>query len=54
VRLTSSKGQLEADVVADPSLVEGAVWVPFNQVGTPVNTLVDGSSPVTEVRVETV
>jgi NADH-quinone oxidoreductase subunit G len=53
VRLTSSKGQLEADVVADPALVEGAVWVPFNQVGTPVNTLVDSSRAVTEVRVET-
>ena len=54
VRLTSSKGQLEAEVVPDASLVEGAVWVPFNQVGTPVNTLVDSAAPVTEVRVETI
>lgn len=53
VRLTSAKGTLEAAAVADATLVEGAVWVPFNQPGTPVNTLVDHGAPVTEVRVET-
>jgi NADH-quinone oxidoreductase subunit G len=53
VRLTSSKGTLEAEAIADPSVEAGAVWVPFNQPGTPVNTLVDNEARVTEVRVET-
>jgi anaerobic selenocysteine-containing dehydrogenase len=52
VKVTSKRTSIVLPVVADPSVVRGSAWVPFNQAGTSVGELIDASQPVTDVRVE--
>ena len=41
------------DVVADPSVLRGTAWVPFNQTGPNVGELIDCTAPINDVRIET-
>ena len=54
IRVVGAKGSLEADAVCDPGLPAGSVWIPFNQPGADVASLLDSSQPVIDVQIETV
>jgi NADH-quinone oxidoreductase subunit G len=52
VRMSSAKASIVATVEADPTVLRGTVWIPFNQPGGNVGELIDYSAPVTDVRIE--
>ncbi len=52
VKLTSSRASAVMRVEADPGVVRGTVWVPFNQPGGNVGDLIDCTAAVTDVRIE--
>jgi NADH-quinone oxidoreductase subunit G len=52
VKLTSPRASAVMRVEADPSVLRGTVWIPFNQPGGNVGELIDGSAAVTDVRIE--
>ncbi|HYD11163.1 MAG TPA: NADH-quinone oxidoreductase subunit NuoG [Acidimicrobiales bacterium] len=54
VRVTSSRTSLTLGVVADERVPRGVAALAFNQLGVDVGELIDVTSPVTDVRVETV
>jgi predicted molibdopterin-dependent oxidoreductase YjgC len=54
VRVTSSRGSVFLEAVADASVLRGSAAVTFNQPGDGAADLIDASQPVTDVRVETV
>jgi anaerobic selenocysteine-containing dehydrogenase len=55
VRVTSSRGSVFLEAVADASLLRGSAALTFNQPGDAAAAdLIDASQPVTDVRVETV
>jgi anaerobic selenocysteine-containing dehydrogenase len=53
VRVTSSRTSLTLQVAADPGVPRGSVALPFNLPGEGAGDLIDGSQPVTDLRVET-
>ena len=54
VRVTSSRGSLTLDAVADSSVLRGSAVLQFNLPGPGAADLIDAGQPVTDVRVETV
>ena len=52
VKLISSKGVLMTPVVADLGVPAGSAAIPANSPDANANRLIDGSQPVTDVRVE--
>jgi NADH-quinone oxidoreductase subunit G len=52
VKVTSSRGSLVFEVVADDAVVRGTAWVPFRQPGPNVGELIDASASITDVRIE--
>ena len=51
VTATSSKGSVTLPVESDDRVGRGAAAVVRNQPGTSVGALIDGTAPVTEIRV---
>ena len=51
VRLTSANGSVHLRLRRDPGVPRGAVLVPFNR-GTDITTIVDATTPATDVRIE--
>jgi NADH-quinone oxidoreductase subunit G len=54
VRLSSARTNLIVEVEPDAAVPRGSASLPFNSEGIPAAELIDGSSPVTDVRIETV
>ena len=54
VRVTSSRASMVVDVAADPGVPRGSVSITFNQPGEGAADLIDATTPITDVRVETV
>jgi len=54
VRVRSGRASLVLEVVADTGVPRGSAALPFNLAGQSAAELVDGSGPVTDVRLETV
>jgi NADH-quinone oxidoreductase subunit G len=52
VKVTSKRASMVFTVVADPSVVRGSAWVPFNQPGPNVGELIDVADSVTDLRIE--
>jgi len=52
VKIESSRGHLLAPVASDAGVPAGSAAIPFSVDGWAANTLIDASSPVTDVRVE--
>jgi formylmethanofuran dehydrogenase subunit D len=52
VRITSTKGNVTVPTVPDPGVPRGIAWVHANKAGGRANVLIDGNTPVTDVRVE--
>jgi anaerobic selenocysteine-containing dehydrogenase len=53
VRVTSSRTSLTLEVAADTGVPRGSVALPFNLPGEGAADLIDGTQPVTDLRVET-
>ncbi|MCU1462678.1 MAG: NADH-quinone oxidoreductase, chain [Acidimicrobiales bacterium] len=53
VRVTSSRTTLTLEVAADTGIPRGSVALPFNLPGEGAADLIDGTQPVTDLRVET-
>jgi len=53
VRVTSSRTTLTLEVAADTGVPRGSVALPFNLPGEGAADLIDGTQPVTDLRVET-
>ncbi len=54
VRVTSSRGSLTLQTVADATVLRGSAVLAFNQPGPGAADLIDAHQPVTDIRVETV
>ncbi|MFZ9018175.1 MAG: molybdopterin oxidoreductase family protein, partial [Ilumatobacteraceae bacterium] len=53
VSLVGNHGTVVLPLVADPVVLRGTLWAPFNQPGTgDVATVIDAASGVTDVRIE--
>ena len=52
VRVTSSRGSIDAPAIADDGVPEGSAAMVFNQANASVAALIDASARVTAVRVE--
>jgi len=53
VRVTSSRTSLSVGIVADERVPRGVASLAFNQLGVAAGELIDVTTPVTDVRVET-
>jgi predicted molibdopterin-dependent oxidoreductase YjgC len=54
VRLSSARTHMVVEVEPDAAVPRGSASLPFNLQGISAAELIDGSSPVTDVRIETV
>ncbi len=54
VKLSSTRTSVIFQAVADPSVLRGTAWVPFNQPGPNVGELIDCFAAVNDVRIETI
>jgi anaerobic selenocysteine-containing dehydrogenase len=54
VRVISTRGRMVLDVLADSGVPRGSASLIFNLPGEGVADLIDATSPVTDVRIETV
>jgi len=54
VRVTSSRGSVFLEAVADATVLRGSAALTFNQPGDGAADLIDATEPVADVRVETV
>jgi NADH-quinone oxidoreductase subunit G len=54
VKVSSTRTSVTFRVVADPSVLRGTAWVPFNQPGPNVGELIDCFAAVNDVRIETI
>ncbi|MBI4934794.1 MAG: NADH-quinone oxidoreductase subunit NuoG [Actinobacteria bacterium] len=54
VKVSSTRTSVVFGVVADPSVLRGTAWVPFNQPGPEVGELIDCFAAVNDVRIETI
>jgi len=52
VRVSTSRTSIVLPVRADPGVLKGTAWVPFNLPGADVRELLGADQPVTDVRVE--
>jgi NADH-quinone oxidoreductase subunit G len=52
VKLSSARASIVVSVLADPSVLRGTVWVPFNQPDGTIGELIDCTATVTDVRIE--
>jgi len=52
VKVTSPRATAVMRIEADPTVLRGTVWIPFNQPGGNVGDLIDCTAPVTDVRIE--
>jgi NADH-quinone oxidoreductase subunit G len=52
VKVISPRATVVMRIEADPTVLRGTVWVPFNQPGANVGDLIDCTAPVTDVRIE--
>ncbi len=52
VKLSSPRASVVMPAAADPAVLRGTVWVPFNQPGGNVGELIDLDAAVTDVRIE--
>ncbi|MCU1359207.1 MAG: nuoG [Ilumatobacteraceae bacterium] len=52
VKLSSSRSSIVVTVEADPTVLRGTVWLPFNQPGGTVGELIDCTAAITDVRIE--
>ncbi|HEU0041026.1 MAG TPA: molybdopterin-dependent oxidoreductase, partial [Jiangellaceae bacterium] len=52
VKLVSAKASTVLPIVADPAVLRGTVWSPFNQPGGTVEEIIDATAAVTDVRIE--
>jgi NADH-quinone oxidoreductase subunit G len=52
VKVISPRATVIMRIEADPTVLRGTVWVPFNQPGGSVGDLIDCTAPVTDVRIE--
>ena len=53
VKVIGGRTSIVMKVTADTSVQRGSAWAPFNQSGPDIGELIDASSPVNDVRVET-
>jgi len=53
VKITSSRGSVVLPVRSDAGTPKGVAYLPFNQPGSTAADLIDASSPVTDIQVET-
>jgi len=54
VKVSGARTSVVFTAVADPGVLRGTAWVPFNQAGTDVGELIDCFAPVNDVRIETI
>jgi NADH-quinone oxidoreductase subunit G len=52
VKVSSARATLVLATVADPTVLRGTAWVPFNQPGPHIADLIDSTQAVTDVRIE--
>jgi NADH-quinone oxidoreductase subunit G len=52
VKVTSSRGSLVFQVVADDAVMRGTAYIPFRQPGPSVGELIDAAASITDVRIE--
>jgi len=52
VKIMSAKGSVVLPLTSNSSVQRGTIWAPFNQAGPDITDIVDGSNPVTDVRIE--
>jgi NADH-quinone oxidoreductase subunit G len=53
VKVSGARTSVVFTTVADPAVLRGTVWVPFNQPGPNVGELIDSHAAVNDVRIET-
>jgi anaerobic selenocysteine-containing dehydrogenase len=53
LQVTSGRGRVVLEAVADPGVPQGSAALAFNSPGPGAADLIDASQPVTEVRLET-
>ena len=53
VKVSSNRTSVVFRVAADPAVLRGTAWVPFNQPGPNVGELIDCFAAVNDVRIET-
>jgi anaerobic selenocysteine-containing dehydrogenase len=53
VRVSSATASITAHAIPDAAVPKGVAAMAVNQPGSPMADLIDVSSPVTEIRVET-
>jgi NADH-quinone oxidoreductase subunit G len=54
VKLTGARTSVVLSVVADPAVLRGTAWVPFNQPGSSIGELIDSFADVNDVRIENI
>ncbi len=54
VRITSAAGSIDLPVRDDPDVESGSAFIAVNRAGPGAPDLIDITSPVTELRVETI
>ena len=54
LKVTSTKGTLVLEAVADSGVPRGGAWVEFNQSNVNIAEIIDSTAPVVDVRVESV
>ena len=52
VKMSSTRATIVLNVVADPAVLRGTAWVPFNHSGANVGDLIDCTAAVNDVRIE--
>jgi len=52
VKMSSARATIVLNVVADPAVLRGTAWVPFNHSGANVGDLIDCTAAVNDVRIE--
>ena len=53
VKVSGARTSVVFTAVADPAVLRGTAWVPFNQPGPNVGELIDSHAAVNDVRIET-
>lgn len=54
VKVSGARTSVVFTVVADPAVLRGTAWAPFNQHGPNVGELIDSHAAVNDVRIETI
>jgi len=54
VRVSTARGSVDLDVRTDPDTLPGTAWIAANAPGPGAPDLIDATTPITELRVETI